>query len=75
MKAFLGQLRVELTLSLRQGEQLLVSLGIPLGILVFFSQVDVLPTGDHRRPIDFLAPAVLALAIMSTALVWASSQL
>ncbi len=69
MKPFLGQLRAELTLSLRQGEQLLVSMGIPLGILVFFSKVDVLPTGDHRRPIDFLAPGVLALAIMSTSLV------
>ena len=67
-RAISAQLRTELTLSLRQGEQLLVSLGIPLGILVFFSKVDVLPT-DQQRPIDFLAPAVLALAVMSTAMV------
>ena len=68
MKAFLSQLRTEFALSSRQGEQLLVSLGIPLLILVFFSSVDVLPTGTDE-PIDFLAPGVLALAVMSTALV------
>ena len=68
MRAFLSQLRTELSLSLRQGEQLLVSLGIPLLILVFFSSVDVLPTGTDE-PIDFLAPGVLALAVMSTAMV------
>ncbi len=69
MKAFLAQLRTELALSSRQGEQLLVSLGIPLLILVFFSNVDILPKGSYDEPIDFLAPAVLALAVMSTALV------
>lgn len=68
MKAFLGQLRLELALSARQGEQLLVSLGIPLLVLVFFSSVDVLPT-DVEEPVDYLAPAVLALAVMSTAMV------
>jgi ABC-2 type transport system permease protein len=68
VKAYLSQLRTELALSSRQGEQLLVSLGIPLLILVFFSTVDILPTGT-KDPIDFLAPAVLALAVMSTAMV------
>lgn len=70
MNAFVSQLRTELALSSRQGEQLLVSIGIPLLILVFFSTVDVLPlpTGVDE-PIDFLAPGVLALAIMSTSLV------
>lgn len=70
MKAYLSQLRTELTLASRQGEQLLVSLGIPLLILVFFSTVEVLPlpTGVDDA-VDFLAPGVLALAIMSTAMV------
>jgi ABC-2 type transport system permease protein len=67
-RAVSAQLRTELTLSLRQGEQLIVSLGIPLGILVFFSKVKVFPTGGYR-PIDLLAPGVLALAVMSTAMV------
>lgn len=68
MKAYLGQVRLEAALAMRQGEQLLVSLGIPLMILVFFSSIDVLPTGTEE-PIDYLAPAVLALAVMSTAMV------
>jgi ABC-2 type transport system permease protein len=46
----------------------LLSLGIPVMLLVFFSFVDVLPTGTDD-PIDFLAPGVLALAVMSTAMV------
>jgi ABC-2 type transport system permease protein len=68
VSAYLSQLRTELTLTSRQGEQLLVSLGIPLLVLVFFSTVDVLPTGTDE-PVDFLAPATLALAVMSTAMV------
>jgi ABC-2 type transport system permease protein len=68
MNAFRSQVRTELALSSRQGEQLLVSLGIPLLILVFFSSIDLLPTGTDE-PIDFLAPGVLALAVMSTAMV------
>lgn len=68
MRATLAQLRVELALSLRNGEQLLVNLLIPLGLLVFFSKVKVLAT-DASEPVDFLAPAVLALAVMSSSLV------
>lgn len=68
MKAFAAQLRLELALSSRQGEQLLVSLGIPLLILVFFSSVDVLPV-PTAVPVDFLAPGMLALAIISTSMV------
>ncbi len=54
--------------SLRSGEGLLVTFGIPLGILVFFSVVDVLPTGSDD-PVDFLVPGVLAISVMSTAFV------
>lgn len=70
MRAYAAQTRTELTLSLRQGEQMLVAIGIPLLILVFFSSVDVLPkpTGVDE-PIAFLAPGVLALAVMSSSMV------
>ena len=68
MKQFVTQFRTELGLTLRNGEQLLLTLGIPVLLLVFFSLVDVLPTGTDE-PIDFLAPGVLALAVMSTAMV------
>jgi ABC-2 type transport system permease protein len=68
MKPFLAQLRTELQLVARNGEQLLLTIGIPVLLLVFFSLVDVLPA-DTTEPIDFLAPGVLALAVMSTSMV------
>lgn len=55
-------------MTLRRGESLLLALGIPVLLLVFFSLVDVLPTGTDD-PVDFLAPGILALAVMSTAMV------
>ena len=70
MKALLAQTRSELTLSLRNGEQLLVNIAIPLLLLVFFSAVKVLPipAGVDKR-VDFLAPGIIALAVMSNAMV------
>lgn len=57
-------------LTLRRGESVLLTLGIPVLLLVFFSLVDVLPLpAGVDEPIDFLAPGVLALAVMSTAMV------
>jgi ABC-2 type transport system permease protein len=68
MNALAFQTRTEVTLTLRRGESLLLILGIPVLLLVFFSTVDVLPTG-LGEPIDFLVPGILALAVMSTAMV------
>ncbi len=67
MRPLLAHLRLELTLLVRNGESLLLTLGIPVLLLVFFANVDVLPIDDE--PIEFLAPGVLALAVLSTALV------
>ncbi len=63
-----AQTRVELMMTLRRGESLIVTLAIPVGILVFFGKVDALSTvkGD---PLDFLVPGVLALAVMASAMV------
>ncbi len=70
MTALVAQARTELTLTLRRGESVLLTLGIPVLLLVFFSQVDVLPTpAGVDDPIEFLAPGVIALALMSTAMV------
>src|SRR5215467_7256941 len=55
-------------LTVRRGESLLVTLVIPLGILVFFSKVDTVNSG-YKDPVDFLVPGVLALAVMSSAMV------
>jgi ABC-2 type transport system permease protein len=69
MSAVLAQAKAEVLLTLRRGESVLLALGIPVVLLVFFSVVDVLPLGAVADPVDFLAPGVLALAVMSTAMV------
>lgn len=63
-----AQTALELRLTLRNGENLVVAFGIPLLLLVFFSLVDVLPTGGGSA-VAFLVPGILALSIMSSALV------
>ena len=63
-----AQTRMELILTLRRGESVLLTFAIPMVFLAFFSLVDVLPTGTSD-PVDFLLPGILALAVMSTALV------
>ena len=71
MKPYLAQVRAEIAMTLRRGESLLLALGIPVLLLVFFSLVDVLPvdlaTGQKRA--QYLAPGILALAVMSSAMV------
>ncbi|MHB8393555.1 MAG: ABC transporter permease [Candidatus Dormibacteria bacterium] len=66
--SYLAQLRVELLLLLRQPENVLVILILPVLLLVFFAGVKVLPS-VRGRPIDFLVPGILTLALMSTGLV------
>lgn len=68
MRRVLALARVELVLTLRRGESLIAVLGIPLGMLLFFSAVDVLPH-EARRPVDFLVPGMLALAVVSSGMV------
>ena len=62
-----AQTRMELRLLLRNGENLLVTLGIPVALLVFFSLVDVLPF--EGRAVDFLLPGMLTVAVMGSAMV------
>lgn len=61
-----AQAGLELRLLVRNGESLLISFGIPLGILVFASRVVPVSLGAGE-PLDTLVPAVLALSVMSTA--------
>ena len=62
------QSAAEVGMTLRRGESLLLTIGIPVVLLAFFSEVHLLPTGTGR-PVSFLAPGILALAVMGTALV------
>ena len=68
MKVFYSQLRQELTVMARNGEQLLLLIVIPIMLLVFFSQTDFLTTTSENK-IDFLMPGIISLAVMSTAMV------
>jgi ABC-2 type transport system permease protein len=61
-----AQAALETKMLLRHGEQLLLTVIIPTLLLVLFSSVDVIDTGSGPR-IDFLAPGILALAVLSTA--------
>lgn len=62
-----AQAAMELRLLLRNGENLLVALGIPVGILAFFTLVPVVDFGEPA--VDFLLPGVLAVAVMGSAMV------
>ncbi|KAB8168796.1 ABC transporter permease subunit [Streptomyces sp. 3MP-14] len=61
-----AQTALEARMLLRHGEQLLLTMIIPALLLALFSSVDVIDTGPGER-VDFLAPGVLALAVLSTA--------
>lgn len=61
-----SQARMEIALTLRRGESLLVTVGIPIGILAFFTIADVLP--HEGRAVDFLLPGVLGLSVISSAM-------
>jgi ABC-2 type transport system permease protein len=61
-----AQAALETRMLLRNGEQLLLTVVIPTLLLVLFSAVDIVDTGTGK-PVDFLTPGVLALAVMSTA--------
>ena len=63
-----AQVSMELRLTARRGENVLVTVIIPAVVLVFFSSMKLVPAtaGD---PLAFLVPGALALAIIATSLV------
>ncbi|HSA53179.1 MAG TPA: ABC transporter permease [Yinghuangia sp.] len=65
-----AQTLLETKMLLRNGEQLLLTIVIPSLLLVLFGAVDVVDVGDlapGEERVDFLAPGLLALAVLSTA--------
>jgi len=68
VSALLAQVRAETWMTLRRGETLLLTIGIPVVFLVFFSTVHVVDTHTLDR-VTFVLPGILALAVMSTAMV------
>jgi ABC-2 type transport system permease protein len=62
-----AQTRAETTMTLRRGESLLLTVGIPVTFLIFFTTVHVVSVGASA--VNFYLPGILALAVMSTAMV------
>jgi ABC-2 type transport system permease protein len=68
MKSFVAQTRAEVTMTIRRGETLLLTIGIPVLLLLFFSLTHVVSSPNAHR-INFVAPGILALCVLSTSLV------
>ncbi|MFE9422047.1 ABC transporter permease [Kitasatospora sp. NPDC006697] len=66
-RMLLAQTALETRMLLRNGEQLLLTVVIPTVLLVLFSAVDVVAVTGPGKRVDFLAPGLLALAVLSTA--------
>jgi len=67
-KMIMAQAGLETRTLLRNGEQLLLTLIIPVLLLVAFSLDDLVKVGSGRQArVDFLVPGVIALAVLSTA--------
>src|SRR4249920_215943 len=64
-KMIIAQSALETRTIMRNGEQLLLTLIIPVLLLVAFS-LEPLVRSEGRR-VDFLVPGIIALAVMSTA--------
>src|SRR5258708_8218874 len=64
----LAQTRVELLMTLRRGESVLITLVVTVLLLVFFASLNIIPA-TRGKAIDFLLPGMLALAIMGTGMV------
>jgi len=61
-----AQAGLELRTLARNGEQLLLTVIIPVLLLLAFGPADLISVGKGSR-IDFIVPGILALAVMSTA--------
>ena len=61
-----AQASLELRMLLRNGEQLLLTLIIPVLLLLAFGHEDLISVGGGSR-IGFVVPGILALAVLSTA--------
>ncbi len=68
LRPLTAQTGAEIYMTLRRGETLLLTLGIPVVFLLFFSKVSVVST-PTTTPAQFFVPGILSLAVMSTAMV------
>jgi len=58
----------DLRLTARRGENVLVTIVIPIAVLLFFAGTSIIPNATGR-PVDFLLPGAIALGIVASGLV------
>ncbi|GAC1371830.1 MAG: ABC transporter permease [Ktedonobacteraceae bacterium] len=68
VRQVLQQTRFELLLTARRGENVLVTLIIPVMLLIFFASLNIVPA-KNGSPADFLLPGILAIALMAAGMV------
>jgi ABC-2 type transport system permease protein len=67
-RQILTQSQFELLLTLRRGENILVTLIVPVVLLIFFSSLNIVPAANGSA-VNFLLPGILALAVMVAGMV------
>jgi ABC-2 type transport system permease protein len=67
-RQILQQTQFELLLTLRRGENILVTLIVPVLLLIFFASLNIVPA-IQGSAINFLLPGILALAIIAAGMV------
>ncbi|MBO0777381.1 MAG: ABC transporter permease [Ktedonobacteraceae bacterium] len=68
VQQILRQTLFELLLTLRRGENILVTLLVPVALLIFFASLNIAPAVNGSA-INFLLPGILALAIIAAGMV------
>ena len=68
VRRLVAQTGAEVGMTLRRGESLLLTVAIPVILLVFLSEIRLVPSAVSDSVV-FLAPGILALAVMGTSLV------
>ena len=68
LRQILIQTRFELLLTLRRGENILITLIVPVILLIFFTSLNI-ATVVNGHAVNFLLPGILALAVMAAGMV------
>src|SRR5262249_31484273 len=68
VKQILQQVKFELLLTARRGENILVTLILPVLLLIFFTSLKIVPASNEKA-VNFLLPGILAVAIVAAGMV------
>src|SRR6266480_7936826 len=68
LRQILIQTQFELLLTLRRGENILITLIVPVILLIFFTSLNIAPVVNGHA-VNFLLPGILALAVMAAGMV------